>query len=67
MAGGLCGAERRHTMNRSAEAEWVRRQAEIMREKADKAQNDKERDFYRCEADNYAAWLARLEKDLKTP
>lgn len=50
-------------MNRSAEAEWVRRQAEIMREKADKARNDKERDFYRAEADNYAAWLARLEKD----
>lgn len=53
-------------MNRSAEAEWVRRQAEIMREKAAKAQNDKERDFYAREADNYAAWLARLEKDLKT-
>lgn len=28
-----------------------------------KAQNDKERDFYQCEADNYAAWLARLEKE----
>ncbi len=54
-------------MSHPAEAEWVRRQAEIMREKADKAQNDKERDFYRLEADNYAAWLARLEKDLKTP
>ena len=63
MAGSLHGAERRHAMNRSAEAEWVRRQAEIMREKAGKAQNDKERDFYRCEADNYAAWLARLEKE----
>ena len=50
-------------MNRTAEAEWVRRQAEIMREMADKAQNDKERDFYRCEADNYAAWLKRLEKE----
>ena len=50
-------------MNRSAEAEWVRRQAEIMRQKADKAKNDKERDFYRLEADNYAAWLARLEKE----
>ena len=50
-------------MNRSAEAEWVRRQAEIMRQKADKAENDKERDFYRLEADNYAAWLARLEKE----
>ena len=50
-------------MNRSAETEWVRRQAEIMRQKADKAQNDKERDFYAREADNYAAWLARLEKE----
>lgn len=50
-------------MNRTAEAEWVRRQAEIMREKADKAQNDKERDFYRCEAENYDGWLARLEKE----
>ena len=50
-------------MNRTAEAEWVRRQAEIMREKADKAQNDKERDFYRLEADNYAARLAQLEKE----
>lgn len=54
-------------MNRSAETEWVRRQAEIMRQKADKAQNDKERDFYAREADNYDGWLARLEKDLKTP
>ena len=50
-------------MNRSAEAEWVRRQAEIMREKAGKAQSDRERDFYRAEADNYAAWLAQLEKE----
>ena len=50
-------------MNRAAEAEWVRRQAEIMREKANKAQNDKERDFYAREADNYAAWLAQLEKE----
>ena len=66
MAGRLRGAAGGCTMNRSAEAEWVRRQAEIMREKAAKAQNDKERDFYAREADNYAAWLARLEKDLKT-
>lgn len=50
-------------MNRSAEAEWVRRQAKIMREKANKAQNDKERNFYAHEADNYAARLARLEKE----
>lgn len=50
-------------MNRTAEAEWVRRQAEIMREKAEKAQSDRERDFYRVVADNYAAWLARLEKE----
>ena len=63
MAGGLHLAKRGYTVNRAAEAEWVRRQAEIMREKADKAQNDKERDFYRAEADNYAAWLARLEKE----
>ena len=63
MAGGLHLAKRGYTMNRTAETEWVRRQAEIMREKAGKAQNDKERDFYRLEADNYAAWLARLEKE----
>ncbi len=50
-------------MNRSAETEWARRQAEIMREKAGKAGNDKERDFYAREADNYAAWLAQLEKE----
>lgn len=51
-------------MNRSAETEWVRRQAEIMRQRAENAKSDKERDFYRCEADNYyAAWLARLEKE----
>ena len=50
-------------MNRTAEAEWVRRQAEIMREKAGWTQHDKERDFYRCEADNYTAWLKRLEKE----
>lgn len=63
MAGGLRCAAGRCAINRSAEVEWVRRQAEIMREKAGKAQNDKERDFYRREADNYAAWLARLEKE----
>lgn len=50
-------------MNRTAEAEWVRRQAEIMREKVSKAQNDKERDFYRREAENYDGWLAQLEKE----
>ena len=50
-------------MNRNAEAEWVRRQAEIMRQRSENAKSDKERDFYRCEADNYAAWLARLEKE----
>ena len=50
-------------MNRSAEAEWVRRQAEIMRQRAENAKSDKERDFYRREADNYDGWLARLEKE----
>lgn len=50
-------------MNRSAEVEWVRRQAEIMRQRAENAKSDKERDFYRREADNYAARLARLEKE----
>lgn len=32
-------------MNRTAEAEWVRRQAEIMRQRAENAKSDKERDF----------------------
>lgn len=50
-------------MSRPAEADWVRRQAEIMRDKADKARSDKERNFYAREAYNYAAWPARLEKD----
>ena len=63
MAGSLRLAKRGYAVNRTAEAEWVRRQAEIMREKAGKAQNDKERDFYAREADNYAAWLAQLEKE----
>lgn len=49
-------------MSHPAEADWVRRQAEIMREKADKAQSGAERDFYRREAENYGGWLARLEK-----
>lgn len=49
-------------MSHPTEADWVRRQAEIMPEKADKAQNDKERGFYRREAENYDGWPARLEK-----
>lgn len=50
-------------MSHPAEADWVRRQAEIMRQRAENAKSDKERDFYRREAENYTAWLARLEKD----
>lgn len=50
-------------MSHLAEADWVRRQAEIMRQRAENAKSDKERDFYRREADNYAARLARLEKE----
>lgn len=50
-------------MSHPAEADWVRRQAEIMRQRAENAKSDKERDFYRREAENYAAWLARLEKE----
>lgn len=50
-------------MSHPAEADWVRRQAEIMRQRAENAKSDKERDFYRREAENYAAWLARLKKD----
>ena len=50
-------------MSHPAEADWVRRQAEIMRQRAENAKSDKERDLYRHEADNYAAWLARLEKE----
>lgn len=50
-------------MSHPEEVDWARRQAEIMRQRAENAKSDKERDFYRREAENYAAWLARLEKD----
>jgi|GEM_PF-2554340 hypothetical protein len=50
-------------MSHPAEADWVRRQAKTMRQRAENAKSDKERDDYTREADNYAAWLARLEKD----
>ena len=50
-------------MSHPAEADWVRRQAEIMRQRAENAKSDKERDFYRREAENYDGRLARLEKD----
>ena len=49
-------------MSHPAEADWVRRQAEIMRQRAENAKSDKERDFYQCEAESYDGWLARLEK-----
>lgn len=50
-------------MSHPAEADWVRRQAEIMRQRAENAKSDKERDLYRREAENYEGWLARLEKE----
>lgn len=49
-------------MSHPAEADWVRRQAEIMRQRAENAKSDQERDFYRRETENYDGWLARLEK-----
>lgn len=50
-------------MSQPTEADWVRRQVKIMRQRAENAKSDKERDFYRREAENYDGWLARLEKE----